>query len=76
MAGLMHGASLTGLLFSGREVNIGMIAALICDKGYIQELVDHSGTGAKHTLAHIERSIAFLRDYYKGDPSYGAERKG
>ena len=70
MSRLMHGASVTGLLFSGREVNMGMVAALMHDTGYIQEIVDHDGTGAKHTLTHIERSIAFLRNYYKGDPAY------
>ncbi|MEI7636468.1 MAG: hypothetical protein WCJ37_04130 [Syntrophus sp. (in: bacteria)] len=73
MSRLMHGASLAGLLFSGREVNIGMIAALMHDTGYIQEIDDHNGTGAKHTLTHIERSIDFLQDYYKGDPAYGAD---
>ena len=73
MSRLMHGASLAGLLFSGREVNIGMIAALMHDTGYIQEIDDHNGTGAKHTLTHIERSIDFLQDYYKGDPAYGSD---
>ncbi|MCK9391042.1 MAG: hypothetical protein M0Q01_05700 [Syntrophales bacterium] len=73
MSRLMHGAFLAGLLFSGREVNMGMIAALMHDTGYIQEIDDHDGTGAKHTLTHIERSIDFLQDYYKGDPAYGAD---
>jgi len=72
MSRLMHGAFLTGLLFSGREINMGIIAALMHDTGYIQELVDHDGTGAKHTLTHIERSVDFLRDYYKKDSTYDA----
>jgi len=72
MSRVIHGAFLTGLVFSGREIGIGMIAALMHDTGYIQEIEDHKGTGAKHTLTHIERSIAFLREYLKDDPAYGA----
>ncbi|MEI6315940.1 MAG: hypothetical protein WCO89_13785 [Syntrophus sp. (in: bacteria)] len=72
MSRIMHGAFLTGLLFSSREINMGVIAALMHDTGYIQELVDHDGTGAKHTLTHIERSFEFLRDYYKKDSTYDA----
>jgi hypothetical protein len=72
MSRIIHGAFLTGLVFSGREIGIGMIAALMHDTGYIQESDDHKGTGAKHTLTHIERSIAFLREYLKDDPAYGA----
>lgn len=72
MSRLIHGAFLTGLVFSDREIGIGMIATLMHDTGYIQEIDDHEGTGAKHTLTHIKRSIAFLREYYKGDPTRGA----
>jgi hypothetical protein len=72
MSRLIHGAFLTGVAFSGREISIGMIAALMHDTGYIQEITDHKGTGAKHTLTHIERSIAFLRQYLRDDPAYGA----
>ena len=72
MARLIHGAFLTGVAFTGREINIGMIAALMHDTGYIQEVTDHKGTGAKHTLTHIERSIAFLRRYLGDGPEYGA----
>ena len=72
MSRLIHGAFFTGLVFSGREIGIGMIAALMHDTGYIQESDDHEGTGAKYTLTHIERSIAFVREYFKGDPARGA----
>ena len=72
MSRLIHGAFLAGLVFSGREIGIGIIAALMHDTGYIQEIDDHKGTGAKHTLTHIGRSIAFLREYFKDDPAYGA----
>jgi hypothetical protein len=33
------------------------------DTGYIQTLDDDVGTGAKHTLIHIDRSIAFMDNY-------------
>ena len=72
MSRLMHGAFLTGLAFSGREVNIGIITALMHDTGYMQEIDDHAGTGAKHTLTHIERSITFLEKYYQNDSTYDA----
>ncbi|HKL85341.1 MAG TPA: hypothetical protein VJ861_03305 [Treponemataceae bacterium] len=35
------------------------IAAMLHDVGYIQEATDQSGTGAKYTQTHVERSIAF-----------------
>lgn len=72
MSRLIHGAFLTGTAFSGREIGIGMISALMHDTGYIQESTDHKGTGAKHTLTHIERSISFLRSYLRDDPAYGS----
>lgn len=37
-----------------------LLAALFHDTGYIQESWDNSGTGAKHTLSHVERSMEFL----------------
>jgi hypothetical protein len=35
-------------------------AALFHDAGYIQEDWDKDGTGAKHTVRHVERSVTFL----------------
>jgi hypothetical protein len=72
MSRLMHGAFLEGWVFSDREINIGIIAALMHDTGYIQEIADYEGTGAKHTLTHIGRSITFLGEYYKNDPACDA----
>jgi hypothetical protein len=63
MSRLMHGAFSTGMVFSGQEVQVGVTAALMHDTGYIQEIDDHAGTGAKHTLTHIARSVEFLREY-------------
>ncbi len=41
-----------------------LLAALFHDTGYIQESWDNSGTGAKHTLSHVERSIDFLNMHH------------
>jgi hypothetical protein len=65
MARLIHGAHLSGCKFSEKEINVGIICALMHDTGYIQRLDDNTGTGAKYTLIHISRSIKFIQDYYK-----------
>jgi hypothetical protein len=36
-------------------------ATLLHDTGYIQEVWDYDGTGAKYTSVHVERSVQFLR---------------
>jgi hypothetical protein len=63
MSRLMHGASLSGIPFSRFDVQIGLTAALMHDTGYIQEIDDRAGTGAKYTMTHIGRSIIFLAWY-------------
>jgi hypothetical protein len=67
MARLMHGVSCGGESFTREQLNLGLICALMHDTGYIQTVDDDLGTGAKYTLVHIERSIAFMS-------RYGAER--
>jgi hypothetical protein len=64
MARLLHGAALNGLTLSERDVVLGLIAALFHDTGYIQSAADVTGTGAKYTLVHVERSVAFLEKYF------------
>jgi len=63
MARLIHGTTLNGYSFSEKEVNLGLISAIMHDTGYIKEENDIVGTGGKYTLIHITRSIDFLRDY-------------
>jgi hypothetical protein len=65
MARLIHGAYVQGISFTDKEVNMGLITALMHDTGYIQTNDDNSGTGAKYTLIHIKRSIMFVHDYYE-----------
>jgi hypothetical protein len=67
VARLIHGACLSGYKFSEKEINIGIISALMHDTGYLQRIDDNAGTGAKYTLIHISRSIKFVQDYYKNN---------
>ena len=65
MARLMHGAFINKIIFRKKYVALGLISALMHDTGYIQLMEDSTGTGAKYTLFHIERSIEFIEKYFK-----------
>lgn len=62
---LIHGAFSEGAPFSKQGVALALISALMHDTGYIQEISDTSGTGAKYTLSHVDRSIDFMRGYFE-----------
>jgi len=66
MARLMHGAVLQGRPLSRRNMTLGLVATLLHDAGYMQELDDNTGTGAKYTLTHVQRSIVFMDSYLAG----------
>jgi hypothetical protein len=63
-AKLIHGAFLNGIVFEKRDVTLGLISALMHDTGYIQAVEDDTGTGAKYTVCHIQRSIEFMKKYF------------
>jgi hypothetical protein len=63
MARIIHGAFVEGESFSERQVFLGVLSALLHDTGYIQENRDHQGTGAKHTISHVRRSMDFLEGH-------------
>jgi hypothetical protein len=63
-AKLIHGASLNRIVFTQRDVTLGLISALMHDTGYIQAVEDNQGTGAKYTSSHIQRSIEFMEKYF------------
>ncbi len=42
-----------------RMFELGMLAILLHDTGYLKRRGDNEGTGAKYTLTHVDRSIAF-----------------
>jgi hypothetical protein len=71
-AKLIHGASLNGIVFTHKDVTLGLISALMHDTGYIQAVEDNTGTGAKYTVSHIERSIEFMQQYFH-DQAFPAE---
>lgn len=75
MSRLMHGASLQGVDFSEKEVNLGLISALMHDTGYIQSVDDFSGTGAKYTMIHISRGVHFISQYYAGNAYFSPDMK-
>ncbi len=45
--------------------SFGTIAVLLHDTGYIREIGDDEGTGAKYTLTHVQRSIDFANIYLR-----------
>jgi hypothetical protein len=63
MARIIHGAAVIGHPFSGPHIFMGLISALFHDAGYLLA-VGEEGPGAKYTLFHIKRSIAFMDDYF------------
>jgi hypothetical protein len=65
MTRLMHGACLEGVRLSEHQVWLGLISSLMHDTGYLQSVDDDSGTGAKYTLTHVQRSIDFMERYFK-----------
>jgi len=71
----MHGASLQGIRFSEKEINMGLISALMHDTGYIQSVDDLRGTGAKYTLIHTQRSVQFIENYFVGNHYFADELK-
>jgi hypothetical protein len=62
-ARLVHGCTVDGWTFEQRDILLTLIAALLHDVGLIQEQDDVEGSGAKYTVGHEDRSIAFLKEY-------------
>jgi len=62
-ARLTHGAICAGQSLSRRGVELVLAAALLHDAGFIQTVDDDTGTGAKYTIGHEERSITFMAHY-------------
>lgn len=63
MARLIHGAHRMGRTLEGRAVELALISALMHDTGYLQKHGDRTGTGAKYSAIHIQRSIVFAKQY-------------
>ncbi len=56
---MLDGAEATGQHFSAEMILDCCTAAMLHDSGYIQEISDTSGTGAKYTKTHVTRSVSF-----------------
>lgn len=65
MARLIDGYNLTRTKLPVRLARLGIIAAIFHDAGFIKSVHDPKGTGAKYTLTHVERSIHFVKTYFK-----------
>ena len=64
MTRIVHGYTIQSGKISGKSILGGLISALMHDTGYIQNLDDNYGTGAKYTLQHISRSVLFMEKYF------------
>jgi hypothetical protein len=49
-----------------RMLELGLLAMLTHDSGYLKKRSDTSGTGAKYTLTHVDRSIEFAGEFMLG----------
>ncbi len=56
-----------------RMFELGMLAILMHDTGYLKKRGDSDGTGAKYTLTHVDRSIEFAGELMRshGFPAGG-----
>jgi hypothetical protein len=61
MARLLRGRQAQGQepKLTQRMFELGMLAILMHDTGYLKKRGDNEGTGAKYTLTHVDRSIEF-----------------
>ncbi|MDP2136571.1 MAG: HD domain-containing protein [Candidatus Didemnitutus sp.] len=50
-------------LLRQRDAELGVMAVLLHDTGYLRPTDDDQGTGAKFTLVHVQRSCDFARAY-------------
>lgn len=64
MARLLHRRKLAGAepVISQSVFEMGILAILLHDTGYLKERDDTEGTGAKYTLIHVDRSTQFARN--------------
>ena len=62
---ILHGRSRTTdrPVITARTWELGVMAALLHDSGYLKINGDLEGTGAKYTFVHERRSCEFARDY-------------
>ncbi len=64
MARLLHGRHQAGEppTLTQRMCELGILAMLLHDTGYLKKRDDTEGTGAKYTVVHVTRSAEFARE--------------
>lgn len=65
-----HGAGAQPVL-SPQTFQLGIMAMLLHDSGYLKRKDDAEGTGAKYTATHVERSGMFAAEFL-GERGYGS----
>ena len=65
LAQLLQGRHAAGVepVLTAREFELGLLAILFHDTGYLKRSDDPEGTGAKYTAIHVERSAAFASEF-------------
>jgi hypothetical protein len=65
MARLMGGNNIARKKIPVRLAKLGLIAAIFHDAGFIKSVHDSKGTGAKYTITHVDRSVQFIKAYFR-----------
>ena len=65
MARLLHGRHLAHgqPTVTQSAFQLGLLAILLHDTGYLKKRSDIGGTGAKYTLTHVTRSVQFAEEF-------------
>jgi len=65
LLGIIEGREKSGAMpaFQRRDAELSLMAVLLHDAGFLKQIDDTSGTGAKYTLVHEHRSCQFARTY-------------
>jgi predicted metal-dependent HD superfamily phosphohydrolase len=73
MARLLEGRHLAGAepVLSERLAQLGLVAILLHDTGYLKKRDDRTGTGAKYTVTHVRRSAEFASEFL-GEKGFAA----
>ena len=68
LARLLHGRHEAKALplLSQKAFELGLLAILFHDTGYLKKKDDTEGTGAKYTQTHVARSAAVVREFLSG----------
>lgn len=68
MARLLRGRHLAGTRppVSEHYFQLGILAILLHDTGYLKKRGDNEGTGAKYTITHVSRSTDFAAEFLRG----------